>query len=363
MARLHSMFALIVGITLFSAAAAKVPESAFNRNPYPKEKGPVKVFILAGQSNMQGHASLRTLEYLVYHPDTAKDYEHLKDRWGDWVRRNDVWIWTTDGERFGSLKPGFGANEWQIGPELGFGWTVGEAFERQVLIIKTCWGGKSVRRDFLSPGSPLPSEEELQHQLERARQKDPDITMEQIKERYGHYYREMLARVRQVLDDPKQYFPDYDEKQGYELAGFVWFQGWNDMVDGEQRAEQYAGYTRRLAQMIRDLRKDLGAPDLPVVIGELGVGGENGNQEFRAAQRAVAEVPDLQGNVKFVEIHQFWEPEVEKMVDEGVWHGPDWPRFYNVGSERGYHYLGSGKMMYRIGSAFGQAMLEMIDRQ
>ena len=27
-------------------------------------QGPVKVYILAGQSNMQGHAALRTLEYL-----------------------------------------------------------------------------------------------------------------------------------------------------------------------------------------------------------------------------------------------------------------------------------------------------------
>jgi len=361
MKRAYCTIALFVGAVLLSTAWAKVPESAFTKNPYPKEKGPVKVFILAGQSNMQGHAALRTLEYLVYHPDTAKDYEHLKDRWGDWVPRNDVWVWTTDGERFGSLRPGFGANQWQVGPELGFGWTAGEQLDQQVLIIKVCWGGKSVRRDFLSPGSPLPSDDVLQQQLQRAREKNPDITIEDIKERYGHFYRLMLTHVRDVLADPKQFFPDYDEQQGYELAGLVWFQGWNDMVDGEQRSEQYAGYTRRLAQMIRDLRKDLKAPNLPVVIGELGVGGEDGNLEFRAAQRAVAELPEFQGNVKFVETHPFWEPEVEKMVNEGVWQGPDWPRFYNVGSERGYHYLGSGKMMYRIGTAFGQAMLELLN--
>ena len=27
----------------------------------------------------------------------------------------------------------------------------------------------------------------------------------------------------------KSVYPGYDPEQGYELAGFVWFQGWNDM--------------------------------------------------------------------------------------------------------------------------------------
>jgi len=27
--------------------------------------------------------------------------------------------------------------------------------------------------------------------------------------------------------------PNYDKSRGYELTGLVWFQGWNDMVDGE----------------------------------------------------------------------------------------------------------------------------------
>ena len=50
----------------------KVPESAFDGDPWPMAtEGPVKVFILAGQSNMQGHAALRTLEYLVYNEETA----------------------------------------------------------------------------------------------------------------------------------------------------------------------------------------------------------------------------------------------------------------------------------------------------
>jgi hypothetical protein len=29
----------------------------------------------------------------------------------------------------------------------------------------------------------------------------------------------------------KRVYPDYDPKQGYERAGLIWFQGWNDKSD------------------------------------------------------------------------------------------------------------------------------------
>ncbi|MBN2271420.1 MAG: hypothetical protein JXN61_12450 [Sedimentisphaerales bacterium] len=335
-----------------------VPESAFDNDPWPMAKeGPVKVFILAGQSNMQGHASLRTLEYLIYNEETAPEYQQWKDRWGDWYERNDVWIWTTDGERYGNLKPGFGQSDKKIGPELCFGWVIGEALGKQVLLIKTCWGGRSVKRDFLPPNADLPPDEELQKELENARKRNPNATMEEIKGQYGLAYRDTVRHVNEVLANLKKYFPKYDEKRGYELAGFVFFQGWNDMVDGAQRAEKYVNYTKRLAQLIKDIRKDLNAPNLPVVIGELGAA-ERG--EFQAAQQAATALPEFQGNVKFVKTREFWEPEVEKMVNDGLWQGPDWVKFYNVGSEKGYHYLGSARIYYQMGKAFGEAMKELL---
>jgi alpha-galactosidase len=359
MPRFRFILPLALLALLTAAAGAKVPESAFNRDPYPAEPGPVQVFILSGQSNMEGQAALRTLEYLVYNEETAREYEHLKDRWGDWVPRNDVWVWTTNGERHGSLVPGFGASEKKMGPELGFGWTVGPALDRQVLLIKTCWGGKSVKRDFLSPSSEMPSEEQLQEELDRARKKKPETTMEDIKARYGFYYRAMIEHVRDVLGRLPELFPTYDKDKGYELAGFVFFQGWNDMVDGKQRETGYAQYAPRLAAMVRDVRKDLEAPDLPAVIGELGAGGPGAHPEFSAAQKKAAEMLD---RAVFVPTGRFWEPEVEKMVNEGVWKGPDWPRFYNIGSERGYHYLGSGRIYYKMGQAFGEAMLGLLEK-
>ena len=103
----------------------KVPESAFDKDPWPVVKtGLVKVFLLAGQSNMQGQAALRTLEYLIYNAESAAEYEQWKDHQGRWTQRRDVWVWTTDGARSGSLTPGFGATEMKMGPELGFGWVM-----------------------------------------------------------------------------------------------------------------------------------------------------------------------------------------------------------------------------------------------
>ena len=346
-------FAMAASVSL----AAKNPASAFNRDPWPQKKGPLKVYILCGQSNMQGHAALRTLEYLIYNKETAADYEQWKDRYGMWNERSDVWVYTTDGDRYGKLKPGFGGSERELGPELGFGEMMGDESGQQVLLIKTCWGGKSVRRDFLSPGSQMPSKQELEKQLENARKKKPETTMDDIKAGYGFYYRSTIKTVQDVLANLKKYYPKYDEKAGYELAGFVFFQGWNDMVDNEQRQEKYANYTKRLAQLIRDVRKDLKAPNLPAVIGELGAGGKRG--DFQAAQAAVAELPEFKGNVKFVKTIEFWEPEVDKMVSQGVWRGADWVKFYNVGSEKGYHYLGSARILIKIGKSMANAMLEM----
>jgi len=76
-----------VALALFAGVGlAQTPKNAFDKDPWPMAKeGPVKVFILAGQSNMQGHAALRTLEYLIYNEESAAEYQQWKDRYGDWA--------------------------------------------------------------------------------------------------------------------------------------------------------------------------------------------------------------------------------------------------------------------------------------
>ena len=54
----------------------------------------------------------------------------------------------------------------------------------------------------------------------------------------------MMAHVKKVMGDIKRVVPTYDPKQGCELAGFVWFQGFNDLVSDwtYDKGDQPGGY-------------------------------------------------------------------------------------------------------------------------
>src|SRR3954463_5375701 len=88
---------------------------------------PVKVFVLAGQSNMEGQGFIKadpkrnegkgSLEYLVKDQATGDKFKHLVGKDGKWAVRDDVWIHYL--ERKGKLTIGYGAKEDRIGPEVG----------------------------------------------------------------------------------------------------------------------------------------------------------------------------------------------------------------------------------------------------
>jgi hypothetical protein len=121
----------------------------------------------------------------------------------------------------------------------------------------------------------------------------------------------MVEHVKKVLADPKRVCPEYDEQAGYELAGFVWLQGFNDLVDGQTYPNgNYDEYSRLLSHFIRDVRKDLSAPKMPFVIGVLGVGGESENEAFRKAMAAPADMPEFKGNVIAVPTAPFWDHDI-----------------------------------------------------
>ena len=329
--------------------------------PAPAQTAPPKlqVFILAGQSNMEGKARLSLAERQAKSDDPAlrEFYEPLRD--GDhWLVRHDVWIDFL--VRHGELTVGYGSPNC-IGPELGFGMVVGDAIEAPVLLIKTAWGGKSLGRDFLPPSSPLPSHGELQQIL--AKENDANlenkrrpITLDAVRERYGKSYRDMMAQVHEVLDNLKQRFPDYQD-QGYEIRGFVWFQGWNDQYD-----ESFlTGYQRNLANLIRDVRKDLNVPDLPVVVGQMGQNGLRPAKGAMArivdAQTRIAQMPGFVGNVASIPTDVYWDKDADALVEDWQQHKEAWEK---VGSDRGYHYLGSVRTFVGIGRGLGEAMVKLL---
>jgi len=330
--------------------------------PVMAEDGSVKVFILAGQSNMEGKAQNKLLEYQATAPETKEQFAHLRKD-GGWIVRDDVFINYLD--RRGGLTIGYGSRD-RTGAELEFGNTMGDQFGEPVLLIKTAWGGHSLFQKFRSPSAGLPPEEKLQAELEQAckrveqnnekhKREDPLPTMEEIKAEYGSSYRNMLEEVAVTRENYETWFPALKGRK-LEIAGFVWFQGWNDQYGGAELE-----YASNMEHFIKDVRKDFGAPKMPIVIGVMG---QNGSKEamktIQDAQLAMEKVEEFVGNVKAVRTDVL----IDKAAEERY---PTWrediPEWEKVGSDHGYHYLGSAIWFNRMGKAFGAAMMEMMGEE
>ena len=384
----------------------------------------LKVFILAGQSNMEGHARIETFDYIGDDPATAPLLKQMRDPEGKPAVADHVWIsyltghyqGNANGEGTGKLTAGYGARGSnptkdgdKIGPEFTFGLTMDFVLKEPVLIIKTAWGGRSLNTEFRPPSAgPY---EFSEAQTEQMKKQGKDIEAEKAKKakESGRFYRFMIDHVKSVLADPKRVCPAYDPAAGYEIAGFVWFQGFNDLVDGntypngpDGKTRDYSKYSEWLADLIRDVRKDLGAPKMPFVIGALGVDGMNAKDNtiaFREAMAAPALLPEFKGNLTAVATAPFWADElaaidqkrakVKQMAHllkvkakghpnadgsmneaqqkeylkkyEAETISPEeavkWAR---GASNAGYHYMGCAKTFALIGKAFAEANLRMM---
>ena len=120
---------------------------------------PVKVFIMAGQSNMDGQAETRTIDFLGEDQDKARAalLKTFKPDGKTLVTRDDVWI--ANPGVYDKLQPGFGGRKnydklgTKIGPEYAFGYFMGAALDEQVLLIKYGPGGQSLKVDFRPPSA------------------------------------------------------------------------------------------------------------------------------------------------------------------------------------------------------------------
>jgi len=393
------------------------------------DKKPLKVFILAGQSNMEGHAKIETFDYIGDDPATAPLLKMMRGADGKPTVCDGAWIsyltgkydGSANGESTGKLTAGFGARDdatksnGKIGPEFTFGLTMDAAFAEPVLIIKTAWGGRSLHTEFRPPSAGPYELNDYQKKLYygppgHGVPKDMDAWLAEKKRETGRFYRYMVEHVKSVLADPARIVPGYDRSQGYELAGFVWLQGFNDMVDGHVypahgKPGRFDKYSEWLAHFIRDVRRDVGAPRMPFVIGVMGVGGMNADKdtvEFRKAMAAPAALPEFRGNVVAVETAPFWSEELGavdkkrarvsqmrhflnsqhkdhanadgKMTEEQKREhlkkfeaeliSPAEVALWQRGaSNAGYHYLGCAKTFALMGRAFAEATLQMMNAQ
>jgi alpha-galactosidase len=382
---------------------------------------PLKVYIFAGQSNMEGHAKVETFDYIGDDPATAPLLKQMRGADGKPAVCDHVWIsyltgkfdGSANGEGTGKLTAGFGArgdkptqDGGNIGPEFTFGLTMDAALNQPVLIIKTAWGGRSLSTEFRPPSAgPYEFSEAL---IARLQKQGKDIAAEkEAKAREtGRFYRYMVEHVKKVLADPKRVCPAYDPAAGYEIAGFVWLQGFNDLVDGDTypmkadgRTRDYGKYSEWLADFIRDVRKDFGAPKMPFVIGVLGVDGEKakaGTLAFREAMTAPSLMPEFKGNVIAVQTAPFWADELAvidekhakirqmeyllrvkdknsankdgtmspaeqkeylKKYEADLITPEEAAKWKRGASNAGYHYLGCAKTFALMGQAFAEALI------
>ena len=331
----------LIGATLLAAAT----------NAHATDS--VKVFFLAGQSNMRGHGRIETgngnvagavgsLRYLVN--NDAANYGHLVDGGGNWDARSDVWVWSHQGSNIGStttttgdLGTTFGAGGDKFGPELGFGHVLGDHYDEQVVLIKTAWGGKSLYEDFRPPSAGGTT---------------------------GAYYTEMVSQMNTALADVATQFAG----QAIEIEGFVWHQGWNDRADltvidnttsptTHLRDLAVAEYEDNLSDLIADLRTEFSTPDLKVVIGTTGMGPDatfdpNNRepawynlrpkalaQDLVAAQQAVGAADPLASTV---DAHPFWREDIVSPKKETE------------------HWNQNAESYYLIGEGMGEAMVALV---
>jgi lysophospholipase L1-like esterase len=251
----------------------------------------------------------------------------------------------------GPLTVGYGGNRDKIGPEFGFGLSMAQKLDAPILIIKTSWGGKSLNYNFRPPSA---GPYEL-NEKEKAGDKAAEI-----KKNASLNWRMMNEAVHDVLKDLKKHHPAYDAAVGYDVAGFVWFQGFNDQFSDEFRNN----YRDNMIHFVKDVRKEYKTANMPFVIGVLGTNMTKEGVDKNAvsvAQREAAAAPEFKGKVASVESYKVYDLEARKVYDSG-WakHFAEW---CVVGSDRPYHYLGSGKFFVRLGDAFANGMIGLIENR
>lgn len=258
---------------------------------------------------------------------TRKDgkFQYLLDEAGHWTVRQDVTY--IDPRLFPSRRSSplsaTSNNGKTIGPELGFGWVLGEFHDEQVLVIKAAMGNRSLNWDFRPPSSGSSG------------QPGAD-TWE------GLEYRLMVKAVRDTLAKIHEVVPGY-AGQGYEIVGFGWFQGHKDKDSTREE------YERHLVNLIHDLRNEFQVPQMRVVVATVGFHGYRVTlgpwQGVWAAQMAVGDPkqhPEFAGTVAAVDTRDFWREAEESPCNQD------------------YHYNRNAETYLLVGEAMGRAMVRLL---
>jgi Carbohydrate esterase, sialic acid-specific acetylesterase len=309
---------------------------------------PVRIFILSGQSNMTGRGWLgdlkkpaedqkATLTRFIMAPENVEKYKFLhngkqKDK-GGWTVRDDVFItvgdWphdATTGGKHGGLAPNYGGfRSVGLGPELGIGHSLGDFYEEPVLLVKVAFGGCSLAVDMRPPSS--------------------GGTL-------GEKYPQIVKAVTDSIEHLPEIIPGYTKETGYEITGFFWNQGESDLSP-----EASSEYGKNLVNLVTDLRKDVKAPDMKIVVATTGFGGrelasftKNEQKEaigkIIAAQVALPTLPEFKGAAATTETRDFYRPQETF-----------------GGNKQTIHWHANGESYWLVGEAMGRDMVKLLEQK
>jgi len=186
---------------------------------------PVKIYVIAGQSNAESRQSVAFL--------TENFPEYAK-------QRDDVWLLTP---AISSPTPLMGPKYKVYGVEHAAGYMLADAVDNDIVFIRSAVGGTMLYDRWRSPSAA-----------------------KRLGGPVGDLYDTMIRRVHNQLANLEAFCPRY-RGQGYELAGFIWFQGENDCC-----AKTQGFYRDSLMDLIKDVRAELGVAKLPFVISKINDG-------------------------------------------------------------------------------------------
>jgi hypothetical protein len=348
--------------------AADAPVLKPNGKPADMTKK-VKVFLLLGQSNMVGMGKIKGGEGSLEHAvKEKKKYPYLVDEAGNWLERPDVrFVRVMQGRGGGGMQQ-FN-NEWMtvakcktIGPEFGLAHLVGDAMDAPVMILKSCIGNRSLSWDLLPPGSErfefvIKDRAGVEKKMVYAGYKDKPESWEMDSAKglktepapwvdksgkpidwyAGKQYDDDISYAKKVLSELDKYYPG---AQGYEVAGFFFWQGEKDAGNPGHAAK----YEENLVRFIKAVRKEFNAPNAPFVLGTIGesVKGSGGNggkvlEGHLAVDGTSGKYPEFKGNVATIYTHP--------MAQGGSGNG---------------HYGGKAEVYMDVGEAMGKAMVELL---
>lgn len=294
-----------VAFIIVLAAAAAFIRPAVGQDQEAADRPEVAVYLLAGQSNMQGVGKIA----------------QLPEAWQEPVAGAHFW----NGEAFEVLDPGatrLSARAGEFGPELGFTRAMRLLQpDRDLHIVKFYRSGQPLHHGWNGNrwvgGEPAPGRNNFYPGEE-----DDDANT-------GNHYKAMLSMARSAFAHLRE--------QGFEpvLHGIIWMQGEQDAKHAVSADE----YAVSLARLKRRIEEDLGSDPVPFVFGQV--------LAHEPALPRFTDRPMLRERMAQADMHSG-----DGRAVEGVWMVPTEGMPLNSDT---VHYNAEG--MKLLGTAFGVGMV------